>query len=200
MENIKLVFATHNRHKFQEIAALMPDGVELLPYWELSAEDIPETGATLAENASQKSAYVREHFAMDCFADDTGLEVEALGGAPGVYSARYAGEQATYQDNVLKLLGALQGQDNRRARFATVISLRLEGREYLFNGYVDGQITREQHGADGFGYDPVFLPEGYDRTFAQMTLEEKGRISHRARAVQAMLGFLRDYLKTRAQK
>ena len=195
-----MVFATHNRHKFQEIAALMPDGVELLPYWELSAEDIPETGATLAENASQKSAYVREHFAMDCFADDTGLEVEALGGAPGVYSARYAGEQATYQDNVLKLLGALQGQDNRRARFATVISLRLEGREYLFNGYVDGQITREQHGADGFGYDPVFLPEGYDRTFAQMTLEEKGRISHRARAVQAMLGFLRDYLKTRAQK
>ena len=168
--------------------------MELIPYWELSAEDIPETGATLAENAGQKSAYVRDHFALDCFADDTGLEVEALDGAPGVYSARYAGENATYQDNVLKLLAALQGKTNRKARFATTISLRLEGREYLFNGYVEGEITPRQHGTDGFGYDPVFLPQGYDRTFAQMTLEEKGRISHRARAVRAMIRFLEDYL------
>lgn len=197
MKKIKLVFATHNRHKFEEIAALMPRGVELIPYWELSAEDIPETGATLAENAGQKSAYVRDHFALDCFADDTGLEVEALDGAPGVYSARYAGENATYQDNVLKLLAALQGKTNRKARFATTISLRLEGREYLFNGYVEGEITPRQHGTDGFGYDPVFLPQGYDRTFAQMTLEEKGRISHRARAVRAMIRFLEDYLADR---
>lgn len=197
MEKIELVFATHNRHKFEEIAALMPQGVKLIPYWELSEEEIPETGATLAGNAGQKSAYVLQHFGLDCFADDTGLEVEALNGAPGVYSARYAGPQATYQDNVLKLLAALQGQGNRRARFATTISLRLDGQEYLFDGYVEGEITPEQHGADGFGYDPVFLPQGYDRTFAQMSLEEKGRISHRARAVQAMIRFLEDYLAAR---
>ena len=200
MEEIKLVFATHNRHKFEEIAVLMPEGVELVPYWELSGQEIPETGDTLAQNAYQKSSYVLRRFASDCFADDTGLEVAALNGAPGVYSARYAGEHATYRDNVNKLLREMEGARDRRARFVTVISLLLEGREYFFEGCVDGTIVRQPQGTDGFGYDPVFLPEGFDRTFAQMTLEEKGRISHRARAVQAMLGFLGDYLKQKRQE
>ena len=194
MERIKLVFATHNRHKFEEISALMPVGIELVPYWTLSEKEIPETGDTLSQNAYQKSSYVLQNYSLDCFADDTGLEVEALGGAPGVYSARYAGEQATYQDNVLKLMAAMEGKDNRRARFATVISLLLDGKEYFFNGYVDGVITRGQRGAEGFGYDPVFLPDGFDRTFAEMSLEEKGGISHRARAVRAMIGFLENYI------
>lgn len=196
MEKIKLVVATHNRHKFEEIAALMPSGVELKPYWELSGEEIPETGDTLTENARQKSAYVREHFSADCFADDTGLEVEALDGAPGVYSARYAGPGATYQDNVDKLLQAMAGVQDRRARFVTLISLWLHGREYLFEGSVEGTILESPQGEDGFGYDPVFLPQGCDRSFAQMTLEEKGRISHRARATEAMIAFLSEYLKT----
>ena len=192
---MKLVFATHNRHKFEEISAVLPAGVELVPYWTLSGEEIPETGATLSENASQKSAYVRDHFGLDCFADDTGLMVDALGGAPGVYSARYAGEHVTYRDNVLKLLSEMQGKEDRRARFMTVISLWLDGREYFFEGRVEGSITPDERGEAGFGYDPVFLPQGCDRTFAQMSLEEKGRMSHRARAVRAMVDFLEDYLK-----
>ena len=183
MEKIKLVVATHNRHKFEEIAALMPSGVELKPYWELSGEEIPETGDTLTENARQKSAYVRQHFSADCFADDTGLEVDA---GPG----------ATYRDNVDKLLQAMAGVQDRRARFVTVISLWLHGREYLFEGSVEGTILESAQGKEGFGYDPVFLPQGCDRSFAQMTLEEKGRISHRARATEAMIAFLSEYLKT----
>ena len=192
---MKLVFATHNRHKFEEISAVLPAGVELVPYWTLSGEEIPETGATLSEIASQKSAYVRDRFGLDCFADDTGLMVDALGGAPGVYSARYAGEHVTYRDNVLKLLSEMQGKEDRRARFMTVISLWLDGREYFFEGRVEGSITPDERGEAGFGYDPVFLPQGCDRTFAQMSLEEKGRMSHRARAVRAMVDFLEDYLK-----
>lgn len=192
---MKLVFATHNRHKFEEIGAILPAGVELVPYWTLSGEEIPETGTTLSENASQKSAYVRDRFGLDCFADDTGLMVDALGGAPGVYSARYAGEHVTYRDNVLKLLSEMQGKEDRRARFVTVISLWLDGREYFFEGRVEGSITPDERGEAGFGYDPVFLPQGCDRTFAQMSLKEKGRMSHRARAVRAMVDFLEDYLK-----
>ena len=195
MERIKLVFATHNRHKFEEISALMPAGIELVPYWTLSEKEIPETGDTLSQNAYQKSSYVLQNYGLDCFADDTGLEVEALGGAPGVYSARYAGEHASYQDNVLKLLAAMAGKENRRARFATVISLLLDGKEYFFNGYVDGMITRGQRGVEGFGYDPVFLVPEKGRTFGQLTAEEKGAISHRGKALRAFSEKLATYLK-----
>ena len=189
---MKLVIATHNRHKYEEIKALLPEGIELLTLSDIGCrEEIPETGSTLKENASQKSAFVQERFGIDCFADDTGLMVEALGGRPGVYSARYAGENASYQDNVDKLLREMEGKTDRRAEFRTVISLRLGGEEFFFEGAVKGTILEDERGKEGFGYDPVFLPEGKDRTFAQMTLEEKGMLSHRARAVEKLIHFLK---------
>lgn len=191
---MELIFATHNKHKLEEVRRAVPDFVEVKSLYDTGfSGEIPETGATLAENASQKSWYVKEHFGADCFADDTGLIVDALDGAPGVYSARYAGENASYDDNVEKLLRAMEGVKNRKAHFSTVISLLLDGREYFFEGTVEGRILEERHGEDGFGYDPVFVPEGFDRTFAQMTLEEKGRISHRGLAVRAMADFLARY-------
>jgi len=167
----KIVFATNNKHKLEEIKSILKDKFEIISLKELGFEgDIPETGVTLKENASQKSHYIHDRYGVNCFADDTGLEVEALNGEPGVYSARYAGENCSYDDNVNKLLKELGDETNRKASFKTVISLIYDDKEYIFEGKVDGIITKEKHGDGGFGYDPVFLPDGYDQTFAEMSL------------------------------
>ena len=188
---MKLVFATGNQNKLKEVKAMLPKGITLLSLKDIDSEDdIPETGATVAENASIKARYVSDKFGMDCFADDTGLEVEALGGRPGVYSARYAGPACDPADNILKLLTELKGETNRKARFITVIALRLGEKEYLLEGIVNGRITESVSGTGGFGYDPVFVPDGYTQTFAEMTSEEKNNISHRGIAVKELVAFL----------
>ncbi len=188
----KIVFATNNQHKLSEVRNILSDDFEIISLNQLGFNDeIPETGETLAENASQKSHFIFERFQVDCFSDDTGLEVEALNGAPGVYSARYAGEKATYEDNVNKLLFEMQGQTNRKAAFKTVISLILDGKEYLFEGKVEGEIVTDKRGVGGFGYDPVFLPEGFNKTFSEMAPEVKNKISHRGRATAKLVDFLR---------
>ena len=192
--SIELVFATHNAHKAREIAAMLPDGYTMKTLGEIGLHDeIPETGSTLEENSRQKVDYVLSRCTCNCFADDTGLMVDALGGAPGVYSARYAGESATYEDNVNKLLDVMNGIEERGARFATVITLSLEGEIYRFTGSVEGEITTSVSGNEGFGYDPIFLPRESDRTFAQMTMDEKASISHRGRAFAQMIDFLKHY-------
>lgn len=188
---MKIVFATNNAHKLAEVRAVLGDGFELVTLREVGiTEDIPETGATLEENASQKARYVYERTGLDCFADDTGLEVEALNGAPGVHSARYATDGHDFAANNRKLLGELQGKDNRRARFRTVISLIRGGREQRVEGIVRGSIALSEAGCGGFGYDPLFVPEGYDVTFAEMSASEKNSISHRGRAVAALVKVL----------
>ncbi len=187
----KIIFSTNNQHKLAEVQSALGDKIELVTLKEVGiTEDIPENGATLEENASIKSGYVFERLGMDCFADDTGLEVDALGGAPGVHTARYAQIEKDDNKNIDLLLKNLQGQQNRAAQFRTVISLRFSGKEYLFEGVVRGVIAESRRGDDGFGYDPVFIPDGYDRTFAQMTMEEKNQISHRGRAVAKLVEFL----------
>ncbi|MBQ9201359.1 MAG: non-canonical purine NTP diphosphatase [Bacteroidales bacterium] len=187
----KLVFATHNSHKTEEVSAVLRGKVELVNLSSLGFhEDIPETSDTLEGNALQKARYVYERFHLDCFADDTGLEVEALNGGPGVYTARFAGPGCDFDSNVAKLLRVLEGVSDRHARFRTVVALILDGREYLFEGVIDGEITTERRGDKGFGYDPVFRPEGYDLTFAQMGADAKNRISHRAIAVRKLTDFL----------
>lgn len=192
--SIELVFATHNAHKAREIAAMLPDGYTMKTLDEIGLHDeIPETGSTLEENSRQKVDYVLSRCTCNCFADDTGLMVDALGGAPGVYSARYAGESATYEDNVNKLLDVMNGIEERGARFVTVITLSLEGEIYTFTGSVEGEITTSASGSEGFGYDPIFLPRESDRTFAQMTMDEKASISHRGRAFAQMIDFLKHY-------
>ncbi|HJH61201.1 MAG TPA: non-canonical purine NTP diphosphatase [Bacteroidetes bacterium] len=189
----KLVFATHNAHKLQEIKALLKN-LEVISLTDIGCkEEIEETAETLEGNAKIKANYVTEHYHLDCFADDTGLEVEALNGAPGVYSARYAGENCSYQDNVNKLLSAMEGIENRKARFRTVIALNLEGHQYYFEGIVNGTIIKEGHGTGGFGYDPIFKPEGYEQTFAEMPLELKNRISHRGLAIAKLIDFFATY-------
>ncbi len=192
---MEIIFATHNLHKTEEVRAILgPDYlVRNLP--ELGCPDIPETADTLQGNALQKAQYVVDHYHLNCFADDTGLEVEALDGRPGVFSARYAGEGCSYQDNVLKLLGEMHGKTNRKACFKTVIALILDGKQYLFEGRVDGRILTEQRGTDGFGYDPVFLPDGFDQTFAEMDATTKNSISHRGRAIQKLKTFLMEHKK-----
>lgn len=198
---MKIVFATNNQHKLQEIREILGDQFEILSLADIGChEDIPETGNTLEANAHQKAEYVFDHYHIDCFADDTGLEVDALGGAPGVHSARYAeGTDHNSEANMAKLPRELGDNDNRKARFRTVISLiQMEGgnpvcsREYQFEGVVEGRIDREKHGSEGFGYDPVFIPEGYDKSFAELGEEIKNQISHRARAVKK----LAEWLKT----
>lgn len=181
----KIVFATNNIHKLDEIRHLMGDSYRVMSLSEIGChDDIPETADTLEGNAAQKARYIKEHYGYDCFADDTGLFVEALDGAPGVYSARYAGEGCTPADNVRKMLAAMERQDNRRATFRTVIAC-VKGEDITFHeGKVDGFIEREPSGTDGFGYDPIFRPEGYDVTFAAMTRDEKNTVSHRSRAVE----------------
>lgn len=188
----KLVFATNNAHKLEEIRAILGDKVEVLSLKDIQCEaDIPETADTLEGNAALKAEYIYRHYGLDCFADDTGLEVEALNGAPGVYSARYAGgEGHDSEANMRKLLAEMKGKENRKAQFRTSICLIEGGTEHLFEGVVKGEIIEAKRGASGFGYDPVFMPEGYTETFAEMGSEEKNRISHRARAVQALCAYL----------
>ena len=189
---MKLVFATNNRHKLDEVRAIVGDRVEVLSLNDIGChDDIPETADTLQGNALIKARYIYEKFGVDCFADDTGLEVEALDGAPGVYSARYAGEECDSEANMKKLLQNLTGKSNRNAQFRTVIALIIKGEEKLFNGIVKGTITEEKRGDSGFGYDPVFVPEGFSESFAQMSGDMKNSISHRYRATLE----LRNYLK-----
>ena len=186
----KLVFATANKHKLKEVQAMLPDNIQIISLSDIGfTGDIPETEDTLEGNALLKARYIHERYHIPCFADDTGLETEALNGAPGVYSARYAGVEGSQEvrakANINKLLNELAGKTNRKARFRTVIAyIDADNKEYLFEGVVNGSIIEEVKGAEGFGYDPIFLPEGYDVTFAQMPLSEKNQISHRARAFQ----------------
>ena len=188
---VKLVFATNNKHKLEEVADKLNGRIELLTLNDIGChDDIEETGTSFLANASIKSHYIFDKFKLNCFGDDSGLEVVALGGEPGVYSARYDGEHGNDSANIDKLLKNLQGIGNRRARFVTVISLIWDGEEYFFEGTVDGTIRHERAGTSGFGYDPVFQPNGFDITFAEMTLEEKNKLSHRARAVEKLAEFL----------
>lgn len=190
---MKIVFATNNKHKVEEVKNLLPKEIAILTLDEIGChEEIEETAATLQGNAQLKSDHVKTHYGFDCFADDTGLEVDALNGAPGVYSARYAGENATFDDNVQKMLKAMEGKANRKARFRTVISLCLDGKQLFFEGICEGSIEKHTSGEAGFGYDPIFKPQGYDQTFAEMDLEEKGRISHRGLAVKKLVAYLKE--------
>lgn len=189
----KLVFATHNLHKLEEIRNILKNH-EVLGLPDIGChEDIVEDADNLQGNAKIKADYVTNNFHLDCFADDTGLEVEALGGAPGVYSARYAGEGCSYHDNVVKLLKALDGIENRKARFRTVIALNINGEQYFFEGIVNGKILTEEHGEGGFGYDPIFQPDGFDKSFSEMGMDEKNKISHRGRATAKLVEFLNNY-------
>ena len=190
---MKIVFATNNAHKLSEVSAVLGNEYELVTLREVGiTEDIPETGATLDENASIKAHYVYERTGLNCFADDTGLEVEALGGAPGVHSARYATDGHDFAANNRKLLCELEGKSYRKARFRTVISLIVDGVERQVEGIVEGKIATSETGAEGFGYDPLFIPDDYDRTFAEMSAEEKNAISHRGRAVKNLEALLLD--------
>ncbi len=188
---MKIIFATNNAHKLSEVQALLGDRFELVTPRDCGiGEEIPETAETLEGNAAQKARYLYERTGLDCFADDTGLEVEALGGAPGVHSARYATDGHDFAANNRLLLKNLEGIENRRARFRTVICLIEGGHEQLFDGIVEGRIIDHEAGTEGFGYDPLFAPDGFDRTFAQMTAEEKNAISHRGRAVRKLVDYL----------
>lgn len=190
---MELVFASGNKNKVREIKNALGDAFILKDLEDIGChEDIPETADTLEGNALIKAQHVKDNYSYDCFADDTGLEVEALNGKPGVYSARYAGPGCTPADNIEKLLRELGEETNRKARFRTVICLILNGETHYFEGKVDGRITAEPSGTDGFGYDPIFVPDGYDKTFAEFTLEEKNEISHRGRAIKKLAEFLRS--------
>lgn len=188
----KLVFATNNKHKLFEVRILLKGEYEIVGLSDIGCtEDIAETSHSLEGNASLKSAYVFKNFNINCFADDTGLEIEALDGKPGVFSARYAGKDHDFEANLQKVLTELKDKQNRKARFRTSVSLILDGKEYFFEGIVNGVITNDKRGTDGFGYDPIFLPEGYDQTFAEMDLDLKNKISHRGIAVKKLIAFLK---------
>lgn len=191
---MRIVFATNNSHKLDEIRNILGSSFEVMSLNELGChDDIPETGTTLEENARQKAQYIYDKYHCNVFADDTGLEVDALGGKPGVYSARYAGgEGHDSEANMTKLLKNLEGEDNRKAQFRTVIALILDGKTSLFDGIVKGEIIKERRGGEGFGYDPIFQPEGYDKTFAELGNDIKNTISHRARAVAKLAAFLKQ--------
>ena len=195
---MKIVFATNNAHKLSEIKDILGEGFEVLSLSDIGChDDIPETAGTLEGNALLKAKYIHDHYHINCFADDTGLEVEALNGAPGVFSARYAGgEGHDSEANMSKLLAELKEKSNRKARFRTVIALieceegTTKPKTTCFEGIVEGHITKERHGSEGFGYDPIFMPDGYDKTFAELGIEIKNHISHRARAVEKLAQFL----------
>lgn len=195
--NMKICFATNNQKKLQEVrAALSGEDLSILSLEEIGCkEELPETGHTLEDNALQKARYIFENYSVNCFADDTGLEVDALDGAPGVISGRYAGEPRSDERNVDLLLEELSGEQNRKARFKTVIALILDGNEYLFEGIAAGTITEKRSGKGGFGYDPVFLPNELDKTFAELSMEEKNKISHRGKAVRKLVDFLKNLSK-----
>jgi len=187
---MKLVFASNNKNKIQEIQALVPNTIQIVSLEEMGCfEDIPETADTIEGNAILKANYVTQKYGYDCFADDTGLEVEALNGAPGVYSARYAGQKKDANDNINKLLSELKNNTNRKAIFKTVIVLNLNGKQNLFTGIINGKIIKEKIGTNGFGYDPIFVADGYEKTFAELSMEEKSTISHRGIAVKQLIEY-----------
>ena len=192
-----IVFATNNKHKLQEVKHIIGDTFKIISLNELQCfDDIPETENTLEGNALLKARYIHERFHCNCFADDTGLEIEALDGKPGVFSARYAGENCSFEDNINKILLELEGKTNRKAKFRTVIALIINDKEYLFEGNIKGEIIENKKGISGFGYDPVFIPEGYSETFAEMGNDLKNTISHRALATQKLTEFLISSLYT----
>jgi XTP/dITP diphosphohydrolase len=192
---VSIVFATHNPNKLEEIRQMLPPGLKLLSLDDIGCqEEIPETADSLEGNARLKASYVREHYGYDCFADDTGLEVVALDGAPGVYSARFAGPRADSQANIRKLLRLMEDKPDRKARFRTVIALAVGRDFYFFEGEVEGEILRQPSGTGGFGYDPVFRPWGYEQSFAEMPLQEKNRISHRGKAFRNLNSYIRKNL------
>lgn len=187
----KIVFATNNLHKLTEVREILKQNYEVFGLSDIGFfDEIPETGTTLAENASIKSNFIFEKFGLNCFSDDTGLEIDSLYGRPGVYSARYAGLEGNAERNMEKVLNELKGIDNRSARFKTVVSLILGGKEFQFEGRVEGKIIVSRKGKDGFGYDPIFMPDGFDVTFAEMPAELKNSISHRGKAIQKLANFL----------
>lgn len=186
-----LVFASNNKNKILEIQSILDGSIKILSLEDIGChEDIPETADTIEGNAILKADYVTKKYGYDCFADDTGLEISALNGEPGVYSARYAGEQRNSDDNMNKVLNGLNNVSNRKAHFKTVIALNLNGKQHLFTGIVDGSITQDKKGDQGFGYDPIFQPEGYEETFAELPLTVKNKISHRGKATQQLIDFL----------
>lgn len=191
---MELVFATNNEHKLREIQLLLGTSLKLLSLKDIGCnEEIPETGTTLEANARQKSEYVFNKFGLNCFADDTGLEIDALNGEPGVYSARYAGTDKDAEANMNKVLDLMSEENHRNARFRTVISLIIDGKEHHFEGVVEGEILRERSGKEGFGYDPIFTPGGYQQSFAEMAMELKNEISHRGRAIKKLIDFLKEH-------
>ncbi|AOC93389.1 MULTISPECIES: non-canonical purine NTP diphosphatase [Flavobacterium] len=188
---MNLVFASNNKNKIAEIQSMLPESIKILSLEDINCfEDIPETADTIEGNAILKADYVTQKYGYDCFADDTGLEVDALNGEPGVYSARYAGEQKNADDNMNKLLEALKNKENRSAQFKTVITLNLKGKQYLFTGIAKGEITFTKTGTNGFGYDPIFKPENFNETFAELPLATKNTIGHRGKAVKQLIDFL----------
>lgn len=187
----KLVFATNNQHKLEEVSQILGNKIEVLSLADIHCDvDIPETADTLEGNALLKAEYIHKNYGLDAFADDTGLEIEALNNEPGVYSARYAGEDKSAQANILKVLEKLEGIENRKAQFRTVIALIMDGQTYIFEGIIKGTIIKEKRGEAGFGYDPIFVPDGYDKTFAELGNDVKNEISHRALAVNKLCEFL----------
>ncbi|WP_024479865.1 non-canonical purine NTP diphosphatase [Cellulophaga baltica] len=191
---MEIIFATHNKNKVYEVQLLVPKHIKILSLEAIGCfDEIPETADTLAGNAKLKADYVTQNYKLPCFADDTGLLVESLNGAPGVLSARYAGEQKDATDNMDKLLAALENKENRKAKFETVIALNLNGQQILFNGVAPGEITIIKSGVKGFGYDPIFKPEGYDKTFAELPVEIKNTISHRGKAMKKLLDYLNKF-------
>ncbi|MDR2534002.1 MAG: non-canonical purine NTP diphosphatase [Tannerellaceae bacterium] len=192
----QIVFATHNAHKIAEAAAILGSRISILSLADIGClDEIPETASTLEGNALLKARYVYDSYKLACFADDTGLEVEALNNAPGVYSARYAGEPCNPQANIDKLLAELKGVENRRAKFRTAVALITQSGEYLFEGEIKGRIIEERRGGAGFGYDPVFIPNGSEKTFAELSAEEKNLISHRGKAIGRLASFLKTIVK-----
>lgn len=189
---LQLVFASNNKNKIKEIQQLLPESISILSLEDIGCDvDIPETADTIEGNAILKANYITEHYGYPCFADDSGFEIEALNGAPGVYSARFAGPQRNDNDNINKVLDLLKNETNRKANFKTVIALNLDGKQHLFTGIINGKITNEPFGTNGFGYDPIFIAEGFSDTFAQISLEEKSAISHRGRATAQLVAFLK---------
>ena len=190
---MKIVFATNNKHKLEEVKNIINNRFEILSLKDINCfEEIPETQNTIERNASQKTQYIYDKFNINCFADDTGLEIDALNGEPGVYSARYAGERCTFDDNIEKVLKKLKGVSNRKAQFKTVISLIIDGKEHQFTGIIEGTLLKERRGTSGFGYDPIFLPKAYNKTFAELSSEEKNKISHRGTASRKLADFLKN--------
>ena len=190
---MKIVFASNNKNKIHEIQSMLPESIQIVSLESIGCfEEIPETADTIEGNAILKANYITQKYGFDCFADDTGLEVDSLDGQPGVYSARYAGEQRNADDNMNKLLEQLLDKPNRNAQFKTVIALNLKGKQHLFTGIASGEITLEKMGTGGFGYDPIFKPTGFENTFAELSLEVKNEISHRGKATKALLEFLKN--------